>query len=228
MRILIVEDHKDIAESIKEELRPTYAVDICTTGRDGSYQARTNEYDLIILDITLPDISGIDVCHQIRADGITTPILMLTGEAEVESKVIALDTGADDYLTKPFNFDELSARIRALMRRAQDAMTSNKITVDDLILDTAQRTVTRGHKIIKLRRKEFDLLEYMMRNAGKVLTRSMILEHVWDNNVDFFTNAIDVHVKYLRDQIDRPFKKKLIKTVHGLGYTLQSAVSKSK
>jgi DNA-binding response OmpR family regulator len=221
MRILIVEDLEDLALSIKEELKPTYAVDICTTGKDGSYQARTNEYDLIILDIQLPDISGIQVCSEIRSDGIATPILMLTGESEIESKVIALDTGADDYLTKPFKFEELTARIRALMRRTQDTMTTNRITVEDLTLDTALRTVNRGNKAIKLRRKEFDLLEYMMRNAGKVLTRSMILEHVWDNNVDFFTNAIDVHIKYLRDQVDRPFKKKLIKTVHGLGYKLQ-------
>lgn len=220
MRILIVEDQDDIAQSIREELRQTYAVDICNNGKEGSFQARTNEYDLILLDINLPDKSGFEICREIRADDIHTPILMLTGVGEIDSKVEALDIGADDYLTKPFSFKELNARIRALMRRTQDA-PANTLTVDDLSVDTVQRSVIRGNKTIKLRRKEYDLLEYMMRNVGRVLTRSMILEHVWDNNVDFFTNAIDVHVKYLRDQVDRPFKKKLIKTVHGLGYRLQ-------
>lgn len=222
MRILIIEDHEDIAASIKDELRHTYAVDICLTGKEGSYQARTNEYDLIILDLSLPDASGIDICREIRNDNNNTPILILTGIDETESKVVALDAGADDYLIKPFSNDELSARIRALMRRRNESMTSNILRVEDLRLDTAQRTVVRNSHEIVLRRKEFDLLEYLMRNAGRVLTRSMILEHVWDNNVDFFTNAIDVHIKYLRDQVDRPFKKKLIKTVHGLGYKLEA------
>lgn len=221
MRVLIVEDQKDIAQAIKEELRSTYAVDICRTGKDGSYQARVNEYDLILLDLSLPDMTGIEVCKEIRADGITVPILILTGQHETESKVAALDGGADDYLTKPFSYSELSARIRALLRRRNEETKSNTLTLDDLVIDIAERRVFRGGKEITLRRKEFDLLEYMMRNIGRVLTRSMILEHVWDNNVDFFTNAIDVHIKYLRDHVDRPFAKQLIKTVHGLGYKIQ-------
>lgn len=224
MRILIIEDEKAMAMTVKDELRHTYAVDVCNSGKDGSYQARVNEYDAIILDLTLPDMTGIEVCRSIRQDDVTTPILVLTGRNETESKIHALDAGADDYLTKPFSFNELKARIRALLRRSPHGQLNNKLLLGDLILDTANRTVRRADQDITLRRKEFDLLEYLLRNKNRVVTRSMILEHVWDNNVDFFTNAIDVHIKYLRDRIDRPFDRKLIKTVHGLGYKIQETI----
>ncbi len=222
MRILLVEDNQEIAQTMKEELRRTYAIDVSLTGQNGCYMATTSTYDLIILDLILPDMNGVEICKTIRNEGIKTPILILTGKDEIELKVRALDCGADDYLTKPFSFKELTARIRALLRRSSEKLKDNKLLLDGLEINIAERTVIREGHVIDLRRKEFDLLEYMMRNNGRVLTRSMILEHVWDNNVDFFTNAIDVHVKYLRDRIDKPFKKKLIKTIHGLGYKIQA------
>lgn len=220
MRILIIEDEAVIADTIKEELATNYSVDTVATGKEGIYSGTVNDYDLIILDLALPDMSGREVCRSIRHHEVTTPILVLTANDEIIDKVTVLDSGADDYLTKPFNFDELSARIRALLRRNPQGLTSNILVLGDLIVDTVKRQVKRGGRTIRLRRKEFDLLEYLARNSGRVLTRGMILEHVWDSNVDSFTNAIDVHIKYLRDHIDKPFNKKLIKTVHGLGYKL--------
>jgi DNA-binding response OmpR family regulator len=220
MRLLIVEDEKELGQIMTERLKKTYSVDLVQTGKQGVHFASVNDYDLIILDLGLPDMNGVDACKQIRGKQILTPILILTGQDEVDIKIAALDAGADDYVTKPFSFAELSARIRAILRRSPESLVTNTLTVDDLVLDTAKRTVVRNNVEIFLRRKEFDLLEYMLRNKGRVVTRDMIIEHIWDNNADSFTNAVDVHIKYLRDAIDRQFSRKLIKTVHGLGYKI--------
>lgn len=221
MKLLLIEDDKQTAKTIKEAMKDYYAVDAVYTGEDGDFQAQVNDYDTIIIDLVLPDIDGVTVCKRIREAGIKTPILVLTGKVQVRDKVTALDAGADDYLTKPFSFAELLARVRALMRRNPDTLSSNKLFVGDLNLDVSSNTARRRGRKISLRRKEFSLLEFLMRNSGRVVTRSMILEHVWESEIDPVTNTIDVHIKSLRDKVDRPFKKSLIKTVHGLGYKLE-------
>lgn len=221
MKALVVEDEKDIADSIKAILDQHYVVDVSYTGEEGEYMAQINDYDVIILDYVLPDLTGLMICSSLRKSKISTPILFLTCKDEIRDKVQALNAGADDYLTKPFSPVELLARLRALMRRSVAGPTENIIEIDSLLLDSLTRTVTRDEMPIRLRRKEFDLLEYLMRNQNRVLTRGMILEHVWEQGVDELSNTIDVHIKYLRDKIDRPFGKKLIKTVHGMGYKIE-------
>lgn len=222
MRILLVEDEIEIANTIKEELEKSFIVDVVHSGKDGEYQALMNMHDLIILDMLLPDSNGIDICKKLRAAGITTPILMLTGQYQINKKVLALDSGADDYLTKPFNFEELSARLRALLRRQKNTLSSNILSLEDLTLDLDKKVAMRQGKTINLPRKELYLLEYLLRNVGRVVTRNMILDHVWETENESFTNTIDVHIKYLRDRVDRPFAKKLIKTVHGMGYKIEA------
>jgi DNA-binding response OmpR family regulator len=217
MRILLIEDDQSTAHTIKDELSAVYTVDICFNASDGYANVQAGSYDLIIIDYLLPDGNGIDLCKKIRVTLPTVPILMLTGRQDINDKVNALDSGSDDYLTKPFSFAELKARIRALMRRNIHILHSGIMTVGDLTVDMNSRIVTRANKPILLRRKEFDLLEYFIRNQGKVVTRSMIQDHVWDNAYESLTNTIDVHVKYLRDSLDKPFKKKLIKTIYGVG-----------
>lgn len=221
MKVLLIEDDKQVAKTIKEGMKDYYAVDVAYTGEDGDFKAQVNDYDTIIIDLVLPDIDGITVCKKVREAGIKTPILMLTGKAEVRSKVAALDAGADDYLTKPFSFAELLARVRALIRRNPDTLSSDILSIGNLTLDVASNTVKRSGKRISLRRKEFSLLEYLMRNQGIVVTRSMILEHVWNSETNPMTNTVDVHIKSLRDKVDRPFQESLIKTVHGLGYKIE-------
>lgn len=221
MKILLVEDDKDLALTVQYELQKHFVVDIAYTGEDGEYQAHINEYDLILLDLILPDINGMEVCQKLRENGIKTPIIMLTGQYDVDKKIESLNCGADDYIVKPFNFDELLARIRAILRRSLNLMPSNILKAHDLYLDVVKKKVFRKGKEIMLRRKEFDLLEYLMRNAGKVLTRNMILEHVWDTAYDLANNTVDVHIKYLRDKVDKGSSKKLLKTVHGFGYKLE-------
>jgi len=221
MKILLIEDNKRMAATVKEVLKDYYAVDIAYTGGDGEYQAQINDYDLIILDLVLPDIDGVAVCKKIRESEIKTPVLILTGKPQIEDKVRALDSGADDYLVKPFNLGELLARVRALLRRSPDALVSNELSVGGLTLDVAANTVRYKGKKISLRRKCFQLLEYLMRNQGMVVTRSMILDHVWESSIDPVTNTVDVHVKSLRDKISKYYKRPLIKTVHGLGYKIE-------
>ncbi len=221
MKILIVEDEPEIAKVLKADLSSQYVVDMVAQGKKAVYFAEINQYDLVILDLGLPDMDGIEVCKRIRQAKIKVPILVLTADCVTEDKVLALDYGADDYLTKPFSLSELHARIRALMRRSVAMPGADVITIDNLVVDINKRTVARDGKKISLRKKEFDLLEYLVRNVGRVLTRSMILEHVWDDDIDPFTNTIDVHIKYLRDHIDKAFDKKLIKTIHGLGYKIE-------
>lgn len=221
MKILVVDDDQQILDTLKDQLSTYFMIETATKGEEGEFLAQVNDYDLIILDYMLPDISGLEICQKLRDNNIKTPILMLTGKGEVEEKVQALNLGIDDYLTKPFNIDELLARVRALLRRPQ-IIQSNVIKVGDLVIDLDKGIVRRGQKTIHLRRKELYLLEYLARNVGRVISREMILEHVWDSDDEPITNTVDVHIKYLRDSIDRQFEKKLIKTIHGFGYKLEA------
>ncbi len=218
----MVDDEKNFADSIKEQLGDKMIIDVAYTGRDGEYLAFINEYDLIVLDYLLPDINGIDLCHNLRKANILVPILFITVRNGIKDKVTALDAGADDYIVKPLSIKELSARIRALMRRSSNVYSDSSLKIKDLTVDVTERTVKRDDKDIYLRKKEFNLLEYMIRNQNRVLTRNMILEHVWEGGIEELSNTVDVHIKYLRDKIDRPFNKKLIKTIHGLGYKLEN------
>ncbi len=222
MKLLLIEDEKEMARTLKEGLQGDYVVELAFSGEDGDYFAHIDKYDGIVLDLHLPDISGVEVCQKLRKDGIKTPILMLTAEGDFNKKIDALDAGVDDYLTKPFKFEELKARIRALLRRNPTSYVSNVLRAGGLTLDATRKIVTRDGTAIRLKRKEFQLLEYFMRNPGKVITRDMILEHIWDSSYESMTNTIDVHVKYLRDQIDKPFRKKMIRTVYGFGYKLEA------
>ena len=221
MRVLIIEDEKKIAEFIKRGLKEEgYAVDIANNAEKGQYSAETQEYDLIVLDLMLPDMDGINLCRKLRDGKFTKPILMLTAKGTVKDKVTGLDAGANDYLTKPFAFEEFLARVRALMRK-RDSEHINKLQVGDLIMDLLTHKVNRAGKEIDLTSKEFALLEYFMRNAGQVVTRTMISEHVWDINFDTFTNVIDVYISYLRNKVNEGFKVKLIHTLRGRGYILK-------
>jgi heavy metal response regulator len=221
MRILLVEDEKKIAGFIKRGLtEEKYIVDTAFDGEQGLYLAEVNPYDLIILDIMLPLKDGISVCRELRENHINIPVLMLTAKDEVKDKVLGLDCGADDYLTKPFAFAEFLARVRALMRR-KTRSKSPILEAADLRLDQLTHKVTRAGKEIELSSKEYMLLEYLMLNANTVITRTMILEHVWHEDFDNFTNIIDVYINYLRKKIDRDFTKKLIRTIRGTGYILK-------
>jgi DNA-binding response OmpR family regulator len=221
MRILLIEDDLDMSRTIQAGLDKDYVFESCRLGKDGENLVRTNEYDLLIVDLNLPDKNGESVCKNLREEGYTMPILILTGEFNIQKKVSTLDSGADDYLTKPFDFAELKARIRSLLRRKSEKHHTSILTIDDLTLDLAQRKVTRDGRTIHLGRKETSLLEYLMHNAGRVVTRDMILGHVWRSSADPLYNTVDVHIKYLRDRIDRKFARQLIKTVYGVGYKIE-------
>ncbi|MBX3395517.1 MAG: response regulator transcription factor [Phycisphaerae bacterium] len=220
MRILLVEDNQKMARFIRQGLvEHGYAVDVAASGTDGEEMACTEPYDLIVLDVMLPEQDGVSACRNIRRRGVKVPVLMLTALSTTGDKVQGLDAGADDYLTKPFEFDELIARIRAMLRRGQ-AQESSALKFDDLELDLLKRSVTRAGQKIKLTSKEFALLEYFMRHPERVLTRTNIGEHVWDMNFDSDSNVIDVYVSMLRRKIDKGFTRKLIQTVVGTGYKL--------
>ncbi len=221
MRILVVEDETKVASFIRRALEEeSYAVDVCDDGAKGLDLARAGCYDLIVLDLMLPGMPGLEVLKALRKEQVAAPVLILTARSEVDQKVKGLDAGADDYLTKPFAIEELVARVRALLRRGSGE-TGGVLQVEDLVLNPATREVARGGKRIELTAKEYALLEYLMRNAGRVLTRPMIAEHVWNQDFDTFTNVIDVYVNYLRNKIDRDRERKLIRTVRGSGYTLK-------
>ena len=221
MRILVVEDEKKVAGFIKKGLEEEgHAIDLAFDGSEGLLMALDGVHDLIILDINLPKMDGLRVLQEFRKNQGKTPVLLLTVRAAIEDKVLGLDTGADDYLTKPFSFQELLARIRALLRR-RVAAAPPLIQLADLTLDPARRMVSRGTEKIDLSTKEFALLDYFMRNPGRVLTRTMIAEHVWDYDFDPMSNIIDVYVNYLRKKIDAGREPKLIHTVRGVGYVLQ-------
>jgi DNA-binding response OmpR family regulator len=224
-KILLIEDNPSLQESLGELLGKTYDVDYVSNGQDGIKLALVRVYDVIVLDLGLPDMSGHEVCKAIRKHQSITPILILTAATEFGTRVRLLDSGADDYMVKPFNVAEFRARLRALVRRGRfSPQPSKNLKVANLTLNPTTRRVERGGKYIELRRKEFDILEYMMRNRGKVITRSMIIDNVWSEDGVAWNNTINVHVKHLRDKIDRPFKHKLIKTAYGLGYTISDRV----
>jgi heavy metal response regulator len=221
MRILVVEDEAKVAAFIKRGLEEEgAAVDVASDGSEGFYRASTGSYDLMVLDITLPLMDGLEICQRLRANRVSTPILLLTARDSVEMKVRGLDSGADDYLTKPFAFAELLARIRALRRRDR-AEVSMRLQVGDLVLDPATRRVTRDNRPIELTSKEFSLLECFMRHPDQVLSRTLLAEKVWNETFDSFTNIIDVYVNYLRNKVDRDFSPRLIHTVRGAGYVLR-------
>lgn len=224
MRILVVEDEHRIANNLKKGLQQeSYAVDVAYDGESGFDLASTEDYDLLILDLMLPKMDGIEICKEIRKRGNHTPILILTAKGQINDKVDGLDSGADDYLTKPFSFEELLARIRALNRRPKNALTSI-FNIADLTLDRTNYQVKRGMSEIKLSSKEFALLEYLMRNPNKILTKEEIINHVWDYDSDILPNTVEVYIKKLRAKIDIPFKdrKPLIQTVRGFGYKISS------
>jgi heavy metal response regulator len=221
VRILIIEDENKIASFIKRGLKEEgYSIDIASDGEEGHYKATTQECDLIILDLMLPKMDGLSLCRKLREEKVGVPILMLTARDTVKDKVTGLDSGANDYLTKPFAFEELLARCRALLRK-KDRPAPTKLRVADLTLDLLSHKVSRQDKEIVLTPKEFALLEYLMRNEGIVVTRTMISEHVWDVHFDTFTNVIDVYISYLRSKIDAGHEKSLIQTLRGKGYLLK-------
>jgi DNA-binding response OmpR family regulator len=222
MRILVVEDEVKVASFIRRALEEeSYAVDVCSDGTKGLDLARSGSYDLVILDLMLPGLPGLEVLKSLRKERVPVPVLILTARSQVDQKVKGLDAGADDYLTKPFAIEELLARARVLLRRGVGEPTG-QLQVDDLILNPATREVTRGGRRVDLTAKEYALLDYLMRSAGRVVTRPMIAEHVWNLDFDTFTNVIDVYVNYLRNKIDRGFDRKLIHTVRGSGYVLKA------
>jgi len=221
MRVLVVDDEQRITSNIKDYLvSDGHTVDTAANGEDALVLADINSYDLVILDWMLPDMDGPKICKVLRENKIDSPVLMLTAKSQLEDKVEGLNAGADDYLTKPFEFDELDARIRALLRRKIGGSSTPLIRIADFTLDTNTREVTRGGQKVDLAPREFSLLEYLVLNRGKALGRTDILEHVWGESVDQFSNTVDVHIRYLRKKIDDDFDTKLIKTVKGKGYML--------
>jgi heavy metal response regulator len=219
MRVLIVEDEKRIQDFLSRGLESAgYAVDAAMDGNTGVDMVHATEYDLIILDLNLPDIDGLQVLQKIRNRKVSPPVLILSARDAVEDRVKGLELGADDYLVKPFAFVEMLARVRALLRRGQP--TPERLQVGDLQLDCIRRKVTRSNENIELAPKEFSILEYMMRNRGRPLSRTMIVEHVWDMDYDGLTNIVDVYIRHLRSKIDDKFEAKMIHTVRGIGYML--------
>lgn len=226
MKLLYIEDNKALIKSLDQLLGNDAVITTASEGKTGLELAAAHSYDVILLDLGLPDMPGADVCAQLRKADITAPILVLSGLKELNTKISLLEAGADDYMTKPFSVAELRARLFALLRRgifAADPPHQYVLRVNNLTLDPISRRVERSGKQITLRRKEFDILEYLMRNQGKIMTRSMIMDHVWESNSSSWEGTVNVHIKSLRDKIDRPYRKKLIKTVYGLGYTISDS-----
>jgi len=221
MRILLIEDEKKVASFIKKGLEEEYyTVDVAYDGKEGSKLALSEEYDLIILDLMLPYKDGITILKEIRDAKISVPILILTAKGSIQDKVTGLDSGADDYLSKPFSFDELLARIRALLRR-YSSEKSNILKANDLVMDINSRKVFRKDKEIQLTSKEFSILEYLLKNKNRIVTRAKLIEHVYEYNFDPETNLIDVYINRLRNKIDKNFDKPLIHTIRGSGYILK-------
>lgn len=222
MKILVIEDEHRIANTIKKGLEQEhFTVDLAYEGNVGFDLASTEDYDVIILDRMLPGMDGLTICKQLRQDGIHTPVLMLTAKGQIQDKVEGLDSGADDYLTKPFSFEELLARIHALHRRPRQ-IVPDTLLVGDLVVNTREYTVKRADKAIQLSNREFSLLEYLMRHANRIVTKDQIISHVWDYDSDVLPNTVEVYIKNLRSKIDYPFgeSKSLIHTVRGFGYKI--------
>jgi DNA-binding response OmpR family regulator len=222
MRILLVEDEPRMANVIAKGLREhSYAVDVAIDGEATLYQTSINDYDLIVLDVLLPQRDGFEVCRELRSRGNATPILMLTARAAIDDRITGFDAGADDYLTKPFSFRELLARIRALLRR-DSHLRADVFQIEDLIVDSASHRVSRASFDVQLTAKEYALLEYLARHAGQLVSRAEIAAHVWDDSFDPFSNSIEVYMNRLRKKIDRPHSTKLLHTRRGEGYILES------
>jgi DNA-binding response OmpR family regulator len=224
MKLLFIDDNRMLIDNVKNLLSASYVIDHECTGHEGIQAARSIQYGLILLDLGLPDIDGFEVCRELRRSNITTPILVLSVQKDPQTTVKLLNCGADDYITKPFNSEALKAHIAALLRRSHEMREEKIITVCDMTVNTTRREVQRDGVIIPLRRKEFDILEYLASNHGRVLTRAMIINHVWETGTEGWNNTVDVHIKYLRDKIDRPFKKPLIKTTYGVGYMIDDKI----
>ena len=218
MKILVIEDNPRLSIKIKQQLQKWYIVEVASTGDEALERVASDSFDLALLDLGLPDISGLDVCKQIRRINSSLPILILTGVDTTSSRVELLDSGADDYMTKPFDVSELRARINALARRQLRNSSTPLLSVGDLTLNPSKRHVERSGSTISLRKKEFDILEYLMRNVGRVLSREMIVNHAWPVTSNTWSGSVDVHIKQLRDKVDRPFSYPLIKTSYGVGY----------
>ena len=222
MRILLIEDDLKLASFILKGFKEAgFAVDHCADGEDGLHMALSEPYDAAIVDIMLPKLDGFSLIDQLRRRKKTTPVIILSAKRSVDDRIKGLQTGSDDYLVKPFSFAELLARVQALIRRASGAAEPSSLVVGDLSMDLRTRKVLRGRKKIDLPPLEFSLLEYLMRNAGNVVSKTMIMEHVWDYNFDPQTNVVEVRICKLRDKIDNDFEKKLIHTVYGAGYVLE-------
>lgn len=222
MRLLVVEDDKKIASFIARGLKQAgFAVDHASNGEDGMHLALHEPYDVAVIDIMLPKLDGLSLIEELRRQKVNTPVIILSAKRSVDDRVKGLQTGGDDYLTKPFAFSELLARVQALIRRASNTPESTRLAVGDISIDLLTREVTRGGKKIHVQPREFSLLEYLIRNAGRVVSKTIIMEHVYDYNFDPQTNVVDVLVHRLRDKIDRHFDQKMIHTVRGMGYVFK-------
>lgn len=222
MKVLVIEDNPRLADRIKNLLQKYYLIELAESGDQAISNLTSQTTDIVLLDLGLPDMNGLEVCQKIRELNISTPILILTGVDDTSTKVQLLNAGADDYMTKPFDANELKARINALERRRDRSPFEENLQAQDLTLNPASRIVTRNGIPVKLRRKEFDILEYLLKNKGRVLTRQMIINHAWISTSTAWTGSVDVHIKQLRDKIDRPFHVPIIKTTYGVGYSIDS------
>ncbi len=220
MKILLVEDNIRLADRVREKLEKDFTVDIVHSAEAAIEKNSTVEYEVIILDLGLPGMSGYDGCIELRKSGVTTPILILSGLNATATRIELLDAGADDYLTKPCDINELRARLYALQRRRARRKLSKSITCGSLRVDIEKHLVFHGDVLIPLRRKEFAILYYLIKNKGRIMTRQMIIDHAWNDTSNTWIATVDVHIKHLRDKVDRPFNTKYIKTAYGLGYTV--------
>lgn len=223
MRVLIVEDEKALAQILKKGLEENaFTVDLCFDGEEGLYMIETYPYDAVVLDVMLPNMDGLTILNKLRAKNINVPVLMLTAKGAIEDRIKGLNIGADDYMAKPFDFSELVARVRAIVRRSK-GKPDPVIAIDDLTIDTNSRSVKRAGKEIKLSAKEYNLLEYLALNKNRVVSRTELTEHIYESDFDLDSNIIDVYINYLRNKIDKGFEKHIIQTVRGAGYILKGA-----
>jgi two-component system OmpR family response regulator len=227
VKLLLVEDDRNVAGALIYTLKSTFDLEVAANGNTAIHKCKESNYDIIVLDLNLPDIPGLSVCEQLRQLGVNTPILILSAATHVLTKINLLDAGANDYLTKPFSLGELKARVRVLVRdHKKNIWPEPTLNVSQVELDRSTYTVKRDNQLINLRRKEFAILECLMEQAGSVVTRSTIMQTVWSGNDELWTNTLDVHIKYLRDKLDRPFDSQLITTIHGRGYKFEKADKK--
>lgn len=220
MKVLVIEDNPRLASRLKQQLQKWYITETAASGDEGLRLAATNTFTIILLDLGLPDTPGLEICKQLRKLSKSFSILVVTGIDTIESRVALLESGADDYITKPFDIDELHARINALARRQERNESDETITVGDLIINKAKRSVLRSGVSIHLRRKEFDILEYLASHPGRIMSREMIINHAWATTTTSWPGSVDVHIKQLRDKVDKPFTYPLIKTSYGVGYVI--------